>query len=63
MTQGLHTRRQLGAASLPHRDHHGTQWRAYRTLPPGAPLEVEQPSAALRLLAWCARLVVGGRAC
>lgn len=60
MTQGLHTRRSIGAASLPTRDHHGTQWRAYRTLPPGPPLEVERPSTTLRLLTWCARLVVGG---
>lgn len=60
MSQGLHTRRAIGAASLPMRDHHGTQWRAYRTLPPGPPLEIQRPPVAVRVLVWCARLVVGG---
>lgn len=59
MTQRTPIGGKFGAVSLPNRDHHGTQWRAYRTLPPGPPLEVERPSTALRLLSWCARLVVG----
>jgi len=61
MSQGAYTRARVRTCGLPTRDHHGTQWRAYRSLPPGPPLTVEQPGKAMRCLIWLAAMMTGSR--